>query len=194
MYRFLKSGYKRSVLNIMIDIETLRYPIGKYSGGDFSVEEIKVSITDISDAPAHLRNAITGLSDDQLDAPYRDEGWTVRQVVHHLLDSQLNSYIRFKWTLTEDEPLIKTYKQDEWANIPDSKTVPVSLSLQMLESLHEIWVILLKSLSEDQLNRKFEHPEMKRSFNLKWLIGLYAWHGKHHAAQITGLRDRMSWW
>lgn len=162
----------------------LRYPIGKYDG---QVTDRPSCIQAIADAPARLRAAIQGLSDAQLDTPYREGGWTVRQIVHHLPDSHINSYVRFRLALTEDEPLIKPYEESRWAELADARTAPVEISLNLLESLHRRWVILLRSLTESDWQRKFRHPELG-TISLHYTLGLYAWHGRHHVAQIERCR------
>ena len=142
--------------------------------------------------PTALRGTVAGLTTEQLDTPYREGGWTVRQVVHHVADSHLNSMIRYKWALTEDKPTIKAYDEKLWADLPDTK-LDIVLSLNLLDAFHEKWVALLNTLSRDQLRREFYHPEAKRNMALDWMTGLYAWHGKHHVAHITNLRERMGW-
>ena len=139
-----------------------------------------------------MRNAVAGLNDGQLDTPYREGGWTLRQVVHHVADSHMNSYIRFRLALTEDEPTIKPYDEAVWANLIDAKTAPVAPSLSLLEGLHHRWAVLLRSLSETDVQRKFVHPELG-TLTVDQYISLYAWHGKHHAAHITSLRERKAW-
>src|SRR5258707_12281800 len=172
-----------------MDISDLRYPIGKFSFPDAVTPDDRVRFVDqIADAPARLKAAIPGLSDQQLDTAYRPGGWTVRQVVHHVPDSHLNSYIRFRWALTEDQPTIKTYQEDLWAELPDARTAPAELSLVLLESLHRRWVALLGSLSEQDWKRSFRHPEFGL-ISLEKNAALYAWHGRHHVAHITGLRE-----
>ncbi|HVN17637.1 MAG TPA: bacillithiol transferase BstA [Dongiaceae bacterium] len=171
----------------------LRYPVGKFRyEGSLSAEQKQTFLEEIAQTPARLRAAIAGLSDSQLDTPYRPEGWTVRQVVHHVPDSHLNSYVRFKLALTEEEPTIKTYAEDRWAELPDTKETPVEVSLTLLESLHDRWVRLLRSLTPDQWKRTFRHPELG-PMTLEKTLALYAWHGRHHVAHITELRKRMSW-
>jgi len=171
----------------------LSYPIGPFNlesaPGD---GEIKFAIDVISEAPARLRAAVEGLTQEQLDTPYRPDGWTVRQVVHHVPDSHLNSYCRFKLALTEDEPMIKPYHEDRWAELKDSQATPVEVSLALLESLHKRWVTLLKSLEPADFNRTFRHPELGL-VTLAQNACLYAWHGRHHVAHITLLRERMGW-
>ena len=174
----------------MID---LRYPVGKFSfKGQLSDAERLSLIDDITQAPGKLRSALKDLSDSQLDTPYRPDGWTVRQVVHHVPDSHMNSYVRFKLALTEDEPTIKPYEEARWADLPDTKTTPVEVSLALLDSLHDRWVRLLRSLTPEQWKRSFRHPELG-PMTLEKTLALYAWHGKHHVAHITELRKRMSW-
>lgn len=168
-----------------MDIEQLRFPVGKYSPpAEITTQHINEWIGIIEAFPLRLRSLVGDLTDAQLELRYREGGWTIRQVVHHVADSHLNSYIRFKWTLTEDVPTIKTYDQNKWSERPDAKSAPISVSLDLLSGLHARWVIVLQGLAEDELNRTFIHPEMKRELNLKWLIGLYAWHCRHHYAHI----------
>lgn len=172
--------------------EDLRYPIGKFSGqpprDDAERQEF---LKAVEETPAKLRVAVQGLSDQQLDTPYREGGWTVRQVVHHVPDSHLNSYIRFKWALTENEPTIKAYYEERWAELPDSK-MPIQVSLTLLDSLHRRWTNLLRSFKADDWNKTLRHPELG-VMTLDKLLALYAWHGRHHVAHITGLRQRMGW-
>ncbi len=171
----------------------LRYPIGKFHfDGPLTAHQKHAAFADIATAPANLRDAIKGLSEAQLDTPYRPGGWTVRQVVHHLPDSHLNSYIRFKLALTEDEPTIKPYAEDRWAELADTKATPVEVSLTMLDALHDRWVRLLRSLSPEEWERTFRHPELG-AMTLEKTLALYAWHGRHHVSHITSLRDREGW-
>jgi uncharacterized damage-inducible protein DinB len=171
----------------------LRYPIGKfYMKGELIEADRAELIAQIADAPARLREAVRGLTPDQIDTPYRPEGWTVRQVVHHLPDSHMNSYVRFKLALTEDQPTIKTYDQALWAALPDSKNTAVETSLTLLESLHDRWVNLLRSMSASDFSRKVNHPE-HGLIDLDYLLAIYAWHGRHHVGHIIALRDRMGW-
>ena len=171
----------------------LRFPIGRFKlevpPGD---ENIRRAIDDISEAPAKLRVAVEGLKSEQLDTPYRPGGWTVRQVVHHVPDSHLNSYCRFKLALTEEEPTIKPYHEDRWAELEDSRATPIEVSLALLESLHARWVALLKSLEPSDFERAFRHPELG-VVTLAKNVCLYGWHGRHHVAHITSLRERMGW-
>ena len=170
----------------------LRYPVGKFSYAEpLHDEQKRKFVDDLAQAPANLRAAVQGLSEAQLDTPYRPKGWTVRQVVHHVPDSHANAYIRFKLALTEDEPTIKTYAEDRWAELPDSKG-PIAVSLELLDSLHDRWLHLLRSFSDEQWKRTFRHPELG-PMTLEKTLALYAWHGRHHVAHITDLRKRMSW-
>ncbi|MGA8270974.1 MAG: bacillithiol transferase BstA [Candidatus Sulfotelmatobacter sp.] len=171
----------------------LRYPIGKFSfEGPTTEEQKQRRLNDIEQTPANLRTAVKGLSDQQLDTPYRPGGWTVRQVAHHVPDSHLNAYIRFKLALTEDEPTIKPYAEDRWAKLADTQTTPVEVSLTLLDTLHARWVRLLHSLKPEDWKRTFRHPEMG-VVSLEKNLALYSWHGRHHVAHITGLRERNGW-
>jgi uncharacterized damage-inducible protein DinB len=171
----------------------LRYPIGKFHyDGPLGEEQKRICLDEIAETPAKLRDAVKGLSDAQLDTPYRPGGWTVRQVVHHVPDSHLNSYVRFKLALTEDEPTIKPYAEDRWAELADTKTTPIEVSLTMLDALHDRWVRLLLPLDTEDWKRTFRHPELG-SMTLEKTLALYAWHRKHHVAHITELRKRINW-
>jgi len=174
-------------------MDDLRFPLGKFHyEGTPSDQQKQSFLQEIEQTPATLRAAVKDLSDSQLDTPYRPEGWTVRQVVHHVPDSHLNSYVRFKLALTEDEPTIKPYAEDRWAELADTKATPIEVSLTLLDSLHDRWVRLLRSLTPEQWKRTFRHPELG-PMSLEKTLALYAWHGRHHVAHITGLRRRMSW-
>jgi uncharacterized damage-inducible protein DinB len=174
-------------------MEDLRYPVGKFHfEGPLKPEQQKQFLDQIAQTPTKLRTAVRGLSDSQLDTQYRPGGWTVRQVVHHVPDSHLNSYVRFKLALTEDDPTIKPYFEDRWAELSDTEATPIEVSLTMLDSLHDRWVRLLRSLTPEQWKRTFRHPELG-SMTLEKTLALYAWHGRHHVAHITELRKRMSW-
>lgn len=171
----------------------IRYPIGKFSFDGTLTEEQKTKfLDDIEQTPARLEAAVRGLSDKQLDTPYREGGWTVRQVVHHVPDSHLNSYMRFKLALTEEEPTIRTYKEDRWAELPEAKSAPIAPSLALLSSLHMRWMLMLRALQPADWKRTFRHPEIGL-MTLEKTLALYAWHGKHHVAHVTGLRERMGW-
>jgi uncharacterized damage-inducible protein DinB len=173
-----------------------RYPIGRFvwdrDKPALTREERGRLIEQIAAAPARLREAVSGLSSEQLGTPYRPEGWTVRQVAHHVPDSHINAYVRFKWSLTETDPAIKTYEESEWAKLEDAKATPVEVSLDLLEALHRRWVVLLRSLSDRDFARTLRHPE-SGPMNLDHLLAMYAWHGRHHVAHITSLSDRMGW-
>ncbi len=173
-------------------ISDLRYPIGKFKWEENLSDDRREMIAQIEETPAKLRAAVKGLSPEQIETPYREGGWTVRQLVHHVADSHLNAYVRFKLALTEDEPTIKTYEQERWAETVDARTAPVEVSLALIESLHHRWVMFLKSMSAADFARKFSHPELG-PLTVEKLLGMYAWHGRHHTAHITGLRDRMKW-
>ena len=176
----------------------LQYPIGKFtwnrSGEGLLASEAERQqwLADIAETPARLRVAVAGLTEAQLDTPYRPDGWTVRQLVHHLADSHLNSYVRFRLALTEDEPTIKPYDQEHWANLSDARTAPAELSLTLLDTLHQRWVLLLRSLKPEDFSRALKHPELGR-VTLEKYLAMYAWHGKHHVAHITNLRQRSGW-
>jgi hypothetical protein len=168
-----------------------RYPIGKYEADpQVTPEKRRAWIAAIAACPAELRAAVDGLGEAELDTPYRPGGWTVRQLVHHLPDSHLNAYCRVKLALTEDEPTIRPYDQERWAELPDSRS-PVENSLVLLESLHRRWVLLLESLAASEWGRTLKHPEVG-TMTLDNVAGLYAWHGRHHVAHITALRARLA--
>ena len=170
--------------------DDLKYPIGPFVPPDtLTPEQVDTWIDEIAALPAALRQAVTPLTEAQLDTPYRPSGWTVRQVVHHVPDSHLNSLIRFKWALTEDRPTIKAYDEKSWATLPDYRAVPIAHSLDLLETLHVRWVGLLRSLSWAQLQREFVHPESGPS-SLAETVGASAWHGRHHLAHIERLIER----
>jgi hypothetical protein len=173
--------------------DDLRYPIGKFAyEGPMTPERARECLTAIAETPARLRAAVAGLTDEQLDTPYRPGGWTVRQVVHHVPDSHMNSYMRFRLALTEEQPAIKGYDEAAWAKLPDAQSAPVEISLALLHTLHRRWVMLLESLSPEQWKRTFQHSELG-PVSLERNLALYAWHGRHHVAHITGLRERMGW-
>ena len=171
-----------------------RYPIGPFSvEGELTPARREGWIAELADAPAQLRAAVQGLSEAQFDTPYREGGWTVRQVVHHLPDIHLNAYVRFKLALTEDNPTIRPYDEGRWAELPDSSLTTVGVSLVLLEALHRRWVVLLRAMQEAEWSRTYFHPEHQKSFRLDGILAMYAWHGRHHVAHITGLRERMGW-
>jgi hypothetical protein len=171
----------------------LRYPIGQFKwDGPNTPDQRSRLIDDIAATPERMRAAVSGLSETQLQTPYRDGGWTVRQVVHHVPDSHMNSYIRFKLALTEHEPTIKPYDEGKWAQLIDARDTAIEPSLQLLEGLHLRWAALLRSLSEEDVRRRFTHPELG-FLSIDQYIALYAWHGKHHVAHIMALRQREGW-
>ncbi len=170
-----------------------RYPIGKYTAKEvISPEELTGFLERISSLPSRLESAISGLSQIQLDTPYRDGGWTVRQVIHHVADSHMNAYIRVKWALTEESPTIKPYDEKGWATTPENTEDP-SLSIALIKALHAKWTLLLSKLSSTELGRDFVHPATKRSARLDQLAAMYAWHGDHHLAHITELKKQKNW-
>jgi uncharacterized damage-inducible protein DinB len=170
----------------------LRYPVGKFERPErLTVDERRALIESLVQAPSRLARAVAGLSPAQLDTPYRRGGWTVRQVVHHLADSHMNAYIRCKLALTEDEPAIKTYEEERWAELADSKA-PLDPSLALFENLHARWVVLLRSLAPADGERRFRHPRLG-PMTVDQNLALYAWHARHHIAHITSLREREGW-
>ncbi len=174
-------------------MEALQYPVGKYEHDEaISSAALQNWIDEIAALPDDLARAVNGLNDEQLDTPYRPGGWTVRQVVHHIADSHINSVIRFKWALTEEKPEIKPYYEDRWAELNDYSLFPIEQELDFIRLLHTRWAALLRSLTKKQLQREFIHPESGVT-RLDWNIGMYAWHGRHHVAHITSLRDRLGW-
>lgn len=172
--------------------DDLRYPVGRYTpGGQITRQQREEWLEQVARAPARLRAAVQDLGDAQLDTPYREGGWTVRQVVHHVPDSHINAYTRMKLGLTEDSPTIKTYDESAWASLPDARQ-PIEVSLVLLEKLHERWVSLLRALDEQQWKRTFRHPEWGE-MAIDDALGMYAWHCRHHVAHITRLRERQGW-
>jgi uncharacterized damage-inducible protein DinB len=170
-----------------------RYPIGEFSFDGTLTEAQKAKhLDDIEQTPTRLRAAVRGLSDQQLDTPYREGGWTVRQVVHHVPESHMNSYIRFKLALTEEAPTIRPYMEDRWAKLPDATTAPVELSLVLLESLHKRWMLVLRAMQPEEWKRTFRHPEIGL-MTLEKALALYSWHGRHHVAHVAALREKMGW-
>ncbi len=170
----------------------LRYPIGRFERPSALTPELRKEWIDtLAAAPARYRDAVRGLSDTQLDTPYRPDGWTVRQVVHHVADSHMNSFIRFRLALTEDEPTVKPYDEAKWALLKDAAE-PVEVSLQLIDALHHRWVVMLRSLAPADFSRTVRHPQLG-VIDLDFLLALYAWHSRHHAAHITGLREREGW-
>src|ERR1700674_4351014 len=171
----------------------LRYPIGKMEmPKEFSALRRQLAIESIASAPKKLREAVHGLNEVQLDTPYREGGWTVRQVVHHVPDSHMNAYIRLRLALTEDNPTIRPYAEATWAELIDAKSGPIEVSQTLLDSLHERWDRLWRSLRPEQFSRTLVHPEHGER-TIDWLLFVYEWHGKHHTAHITELRKQKGW-
>jgi len=172
----------------------LSYPIGKFEwSGAVTPAERQRLIAQIAAMPAKFRAAVAGLTPKQLDTPYRPGGWTVRQLIHHVPDSHMNAFIRSKLALTENQPTIKPYEQQLWADLADAADTPIETSLVLLDALHERWVILLRSLEPQDFARMLIHPEHTAPLSLDWVLAQYAWHGAHHTAHVTALRDRMGW-
>jgi hypothetical protein len=176
----------------MADLDP-RFPVGRFAAPERYDPLLRASFVEqIASVPAALRAAVAGLSEAQLDTPYRDGGWTVRQVVHHLPDSHLNAYVRFKLALTEDEPAIKTYAEGRWAELPEAKSGDVAISLALLEALHARWVVAIRPLPVEAFARTLRHPDLGL-LSIDRLLALYAWHGRHHVAHVTALRHRLGW-
>ena len=169
-----------------------RYPIGRFDVSVVSVLDRKAAIAILAALPENMRSAVSGLDDSQLDTPYREGGWTVRQVVHHVADSHAQAYGRLRLALTEDWPTITPYNEKTWAELYDARTAPVDISLHLLQALHRRWVMLLESLAPEQWERGYVHPEGGRH-TVKQMVAVYDWHSRHHLAQIEKLRERMGW-
>ncbi len=177
---------------------TLRYPIGKqedqpFDDKEFSEKVKEVLVLDIRFLPTLLENSVQNLDSEQLHTPYRPGGWTIHEVVHHVADSHINAYTRFKLGLTENNPVIKPYDEAAWAGLSDTRNLPINISLTLLHALHARWIEVLNNIAEPDWNKTVFHPEQKRSLSLWHLLKIYAWHGKHHVAHITSLRERMGW-
>jgi uncharacterized damage-inducible protein DinB len=170
-----------------------QYPIGKFEPQPFSEKQKEAWLLDIKFLPEEIERSILNLDKAQLDTPYREGGWTVQQVVHHVADSHMNAYCRFKLGLTENNPSIKPYLENEWAVLPDVAAIPVNVSITLLHALHQRLYYTIKDLSNEQWERKVFHPESKREMSLWFLLGLYAWHGRHHTAHIITLREQKNW-
>ncbi|SJZ86372.1 YfiT family bacillithiol transferase [Sediminibacterium ginsengisoli] len=170
-----------------------RYPIGQYEPQPFSEKQKKEWLLDLRFLPEELERSILNLDSAQLQTPYREGGWTVQQVVHHVADSHINAYTRFKLGLTEDKPVIKPYEEKEWALLPDNDSIPVNVSLTLLYALHQRLVATLQDLTGEQWQRSIVHPEHGKEMTLWHLLGMYAWHGRHHTAHITSLREQRGW-
>ncbi len=178
----------------MKTLDELRYPVGKFQLPEVTdARSIPVHIAVLEAFPTRIRLETESLSDLQLDTPYRENGWTIRQVVHHVADSHINSYCRFKLAMTEENPTIKAYFEDRWAELPEAKSAAVAISLNIIAAIHIRWVMFLKNLSIADYERTFFHPEQKRSISLFQALCIYSWHCNHHLAHITGLKSRMGW-
>lgn len=176
------------------ELEKLKYPIGKFNPPEaYSQNYIKERKNEILGFPTELKKVVMNLSNEQLNTPYRENGWTVRQVIHHCSDSHMNCFIRIKWALTEATPIIKSYDENIWATLQDSLTMPIEPTLNLLEGLHYRMAYLMQNLSENDLEKKFIHPDNNKEFTIKEIITTYAWHGKHHIAQITELKKLKHW-
>lgn len=178
----------------VMELDSLRFPLGRWErpSNEVTLEQVTPSIDAIAATPAQLREAIAGLNEAQLDTPYREGGWTVRQVVHHLPDSHMNAYIRFRHAATLRLPVVQPYDEALWAELVDARTAPVEISLTLLEALHDRWVRLLRSLDHEGLNRRLLHPEIGELSVGAYVQG-YAWHGQHHVRHVVALRQRMGW-
>ena len=175
-------------------MRNLQYPIGQFKAPDqIGKLDISIAIKEIQMLPEQLIETVKNLTDQQLDTPYRPEGWTIRQVVHHIPESHMNSYVKFKWALTENTPLIKAYDEKGWSVLEDNLSAPIQSSLDLLSGLHAKWILLLRSLKATQWKMSFIHPESEKEFDLKTTVLSYAWHGKHHLAQIKGVIERNGW-
>lgn len=173
--------------------ENLSYPIGKYQPQPFSQKQKEEWLLDLKFLPSELELAVQNLDEAQLQTPYRDGGWTVQQVVHHVADSHMNAYMRFKLGLTESNPTIKPYDQDAWAQLNDTKTLPVNISLTLLHALHRRLFATLENLIDEDWQRTVFHPEQQKQITLWHLLGMYSWHGKHHVAHVNNLKEKMGW-
>jgi hypothetical protein len=174
-------------------MDDLRFPTGKFTlDKDVTPDKRRAWIRRIADAPGELRRAANGLDERQLQTPYRPDGWTLRQVIHHVPESHMNAYVRFKLALTEDNPTIKPYDEAAWAEVADTARAPIEVSLTLLDALHQRWVVLLESMDAGHFAKRLRHPE-RGQIDLDWMLQLYAWHGHHHAAQVSGLRQREGW-
>ena len=171
-----------------------RYPIGKYSPpAELDAAFVETSMSAIDALPGELRAAVAGLDRAQLDTPYRDGGWTVRQVVHHLVDSHTNAFVRHRLAVTEENPTIRPYDEARWAELPEMRVADPELSLRLIDALHARWLVYLRALPASAFSRTFVHPEAELTMRLDWSVGMYAWHGRHHTAQITALRKARGW-
>nr|WP_315221521.1 putative metal-dependent hydrolase [uncultured Flavobacterium sp.] len=177
-----------------IDLEKLKYPIGKFlAPTEYTSEYLSNKIQEIESFSERLKSETIHLTNEQLDTPYRPEGWTIRQVIHHCAESHMNCYIRIKWALTENNPVIKAYDENLWSQLPDSLQMPIKHTLSLLEGLHFRLAYIMKNLSEDDLEKRFIHPENNSEYRIKQIIGTYAWHSNHHLAHITTLKKYKNW-
>jgi len=174
-------------------MQSLQYPIGKFVEQPFSETQLKEWLQDIQSLPNLLEQAISDLDEVQIDSPYREGGWTVKQLVHHIADSHMNAYIRFKTGLTEIKPAIKTYEEKEWAKMADTVHIPINVSITLLHALHIRWNEILRDMKTEDFTREIYHPERKTHLTLWYLLGMYAWHSRHHVRHITSLRERNGW-
>ena len=178
----------------MISVENLRYPIGKFVYPESKEPALIPSHVNVIELfPSKLRFETSGLDDSQLDTPYRENGWTIRQVVHHVADSHLNAYCRFKLALTEENPVLRPYFEDRWAELTEARTAPIALSLNIIDAIHARWIVFLKNLTVQDYDRTIIHPEYNRSMTLYQVLCLYSWHCEHHLTHITGLKNRKGW-
>lgn len=176
------------------ELHSLKYPIGEFKPKDnYTPDDIKWYINTIELFPAKIKQAVSGLSEEQLDTIYRPGGWTIRQVVHHVTDSHINSYTRFKLALTEDNPTIRPYEEADWAELPEAKSGAIELSLPLLEALHKRWVVMLKGMKPGDTERRLYHPGSKQQMTIASLMHLYTWHCDHHLAHITNLKKSKGW-
>lgn len=173
--------------------EELKFPIGKFQPKPYTQEQKEKWLADLQFLPNELELAIQNLDEHQLNTPYREGGWRVKQLVHHIADSHINAYVRFKLGLTEDNPQIKPYEEGEWAKLDDIDVVPVNVSTTLLFALHQRWVATIKNLSDEQWQRTVYHPGSNKVITLWHLLGMYSWHGRHHVRHITALREREGW-
>ena len=177
-----------------MELEVLQYPIGHFKASDrYPPEDVRTNIQIISALPSKFINLLGGWTEEQYDTRYRPDGWTIRQLIHHVADSHINAYVRFRLALTEDNPTIKPYKEDRWAELPDAKTAQVDLSLQLLKNVHLRWVLLMNSMDAADLARTYTHPETGRTIRLDGVIALYAWHSEHHYQHAFTLAEREGW-
>jgi hypothetical protein len=175
-------------------LEQLKFPVGKFQAPEiFTTDLLQQNMQELATLPQKLKDAVAGWSEEQLDTPYRPGGWTIRQVIHHLADSHMNGLSRIKLALTEENPTVKPYHEDLWAELADSKLMPVEPALQIIEGVHAKWVMLLQHIHGEQWQRVFTHPQHGKTFTIAYQTAMYAWHGKHHLAHITQLKSRMGW-